>query len=67
MKEMLEKYVTEYNGLINQMELIRKKIQELNREGENTTANANVLRGKIELLHEMIKKEDEGAKKKSEV
>jgi prefoldin subunit 5 len=47
------KYQQELNDVVAQMEQISRNIQELDKQGTELVAKANVLAGKIEVLDEL--------------
>lgn len=57
--DLRAKYQAELNDTMAQMEQISKSIQELDKQGVELVAKANVLAGKLEVLDELSNKENE--------
>lgn len=57
MLDKLNHYKKELSEIHNNLKATKEQIQQLNVRGEQLTARGNFVRGKIELLEELIKEE----------
>lgn len=56
--DLREKYQAELNDTTAQMEQISRSIQDLDKQGVELVAKANVLAGKLEVLDELSKSQE---------